>query len=150
MKVRRFDRDTFTMDGQVIHLSKHTYQEILGRFLEGKKSSRLEPEVFIGVQIVDDLTHESLKRNFPNQQFGRLLIPSDLTQSDSARTVPPRFSDISTGLSSTFAVPSQFTRGHLDPNHGCRGPLCVLSGFYFQGNRKVWSSPRNVCVTPGV
>ena len=66
MKVRRFDRDTFTVDGQVIHLSKHTHQEILGRFLESKKSSRLKPEVVMRVEIVNNLTSKTLERNFPD------------------------------------------------------------------------------------
>ena len=35
----RFYRDTFTVDGEVIHLRKHANQVILGSLLECKKSS---------------------------------------------------------------------------------------------------------------
>ena len=77
--VTRFDCDAFAMDRKVIHLSKHTYQEILRSFLESKKSRRLKTEVFIGVQTVYYLTDKSLKWNFPDQQFCRFLVTTDLT-----------------------------------------------------------------------
>ena len=79
-------------------------------------------------EIANNLTNKTLKRNFTDQQFGRLLVSTDLTQSDCTGAVPPRFSDISTSLTTTFTVPGELTRRNFGPGHFCRGPLCFLSG----------------------
>jgi hypothetical protein len=45
------------------------------------------------LEILCNFTDESLERKLADQEFGRLLVPSDLTKSDSSRTESMRFLD---------------------------------------------------------
>jgi hypothetical protein len=43
--------------------------------------------------ILCDLLDQPLERKLPDQKIGPLLVPSDLFESDRARSVPPRLPD---------------------------------------------------------
>ena len=58
MHVRRFDSNTFAMYCEVVDLSKHTYQKVLGRLLYSTKRSGLKPECLMGVEAVCRQSHE--------------------------------------------------------------------------------------------
>ena len=55
------------------------------------ESTYLESE--ISLEILSDFSYKSLERQFPNEQFGRLLILSDLTEGDCSRSVSVRLSE---------------------------------------------------------
>jgi hypothetical protein len=69
----------------------------LGGFLQGENGSTLETKV--GLEILSDLTDETLERSLTDQKIGRLLVLADLTESDGSRTVTVRLLDTSSSWS---------------------------------------------------
>ena len=57
-------------------------------YLKSSNSCALETE--IGLEILSDFPHQPLEWQLSYEQFGRLLVPPDLTKSDGSRPVPVR------------------------------------------------------------
>jgi hypothetical protein len=60
----------------------------LGRLLQSHDGGGLEPEV--GLEVLGDLTDETLEGQLPDQELRRLLVTTDLSQSDGTGAEPVR------------------------------------------------------------
>lgn len=73
------------MDSTQVGVFKESHQVSFGGFLEGQDSGALESQV--ALEILSDLTNQSLERKLSDEEVGRLLVTTNLTESDGARTV---------------------------------------------------------------
>lgn len=101
---------------------------LLGTHLKGANGCRLETQ--IGLEILCNFTHQTLERQLADEQLGRLLVTTDLTQSNSSGTITMgllyatgggrRFTGCLGGqlLARSFAS-SGFTSGLLGTCHLC-------------------------------
>ena len=87
------------------------------RFLKSHDGAGLETQV--SLELLSDLTDQTLEGQFADQEFGRFLVTTDLTESDGTGMIPMGFLD-STGGWGRFA-------GSL----GCQLFLgCLASGSF--------------------
>lgn len=77
------DRDTFGVNGAQIRVFEQADQVSFRRFLQGTYSGALKTQ--IGLEILGDLTNQTLERQFPDEQLSRLLISSDFSKCHSTR-----------------------------------------------------------------
>jgi histone H3 len=70
------------VDGAQVGVLEEGDEVSLDGLLEGADGGRLEAE--IGLEVLSDLTDETLERKLPDQELGRLLVATDLTESDSS------------------------------------------------------------------
>jgi hypothetical protein len=82
LEIFSHDSDSFSMDRTQVSIFKKTYEISFSRFLEGKYCWRLESEVTF--ELLGDLSHQSLEREFSEKEVSGLLVFSDLSQGDSA------------------------------------------------------------------
>jgi len=87
--------DTLGVDGAQVGVFKQTNQVGLRCFLKGTNGCALETE--ISLEILSDLTNETLEREFPDEQFSGFLVPSDFTKGDGTGPVPMGLLDSSGG-----------------------------------------------------
>ena len=73
------------MDGAQVGVLEQADKVGLGGLLEGKDSRSLEAE--IGLEILSDLTDETLEGQLADEQISTLLVSTNLTKSDSSRSV---------------------------------------------------------------
>ena len=73
------------MDGAQVGVLKETNQISLTGFLQCHDGGALEAEV--GLEVLGNLSDETLERQLPNEKLSGFLIPSDLTESNSSRPV---------------------------------------------------------------
>ena len=73
------------MDGSKVGVLEQTNEVSLGGLLKSQNSAGLEAE--ISLEILSNLSDETLERELSDQELSALLIPSDLSQSDSTRSV---------------------------------------------------------------
>ncbi|GMS79369.1 hypothetical protein PENTCL1PPCAC_1544 [Pristionchus entomophagus] len=79
------DCHSFGMDGTEIGVLKQTDEICFSCLLKSSHGSRLETE--IRLEILSDLTNQTLERELANQKLGRFLVTSDLTESDGSGTI---------------------------------------------------------------
>ena len=91
------DGDTLGMDSAQVGVFEETDQVSLGGFLQCHHGRRLEPQVCF--EVLGNLTHQALERQFPDEELGTLLVATDLTESHSTRAVTMGFLDASRGRS---------------------------------------------------
>ena len=91
------DGDTLGVDGAQVGILEKTDEVGLGSFLEGKDSRALEPQVRL--EVLGDLSDESLEWELSDEKLGGLLVSSDLTKSDGSRSVSVWLLDSSDGWS---------------------------------------------------
>jgi len=89
------DGDTLGMDGTKVGVLKETHQVCLASLLQGSNGSTLETEV--SLEVLSNLPHQALERQFTDQQLSGLLVPTDLPQSHSARPVTMGLLDTTCG-----------------------------------------------------
>ena len=96
--------------------------------LESSNSSRLEPE--ISFEILSNFSHETLEGQLPDEELGRLLVSSDLTESDGSWPVSVGLLD-SSGSGGRFAgsLGGQLLPGGL-ASSGLASGLLGTSHFY--------------------
>ena len=84
------DRDghTLGMEGAKVSVFHETNDVGLGSLLKSKDGIGSKPKVTL--VILCDLLDQPLERKLPDQKIHPLLVPSDLLESDRARSVPPR------------------------------------------------------------
>lgn len=68
------------MDGAEVGVLEERDEVRLDRLLERADSRRLEAEVRL--EVLGDLTNETLEGKLPDEEFGRLLVATNLTESD--------------------------------------------------------------------
>jgi len=79
------DGDTLGVDGAQVGVLEKTNQVGLAGLLQGKDGGALEAE--IGLEVLSNLTYETLEWQFPDEKLGALLVTSDLTESDGSGPV---------------------------------------------------------------
>ena len=72
------DGDALGVDGAQVGVLEQTDEVRLARLLQRRDRRRLEAQ--IGLEVLRDLAHETLKRQLADQQLRRLLIATNLTQ----------------------------------------------------------------------
>jgi hypothetical protein len=111
------DRDTLGVDGAQVGVFEQTDQIRFAGFLQRHDGGALETQV--GLEVLCDFTHQTLERQFADQQFGALLVTTDFTESDGSRTVTMGFLYSSGGgcaLTSGFGgqlLPGSLTTGRF-------------------------------------
>ena len=80
------DGDTLGVDGAEVSVLKQTNQISLAGLLECHDGRALESQ--IGLEILSDLTDQTLEGKLADQKLGGLLVSPDLTESHGTRSVP--------------------------------------------------------------
>lgn len=83
------DGDTLGVDGAQVGVFEKSDQVSLASLLEGHDSRALEPQV--GLEILGDFTDETLEWEFPDEELGALLVPTDFSESYCSGPVPVGF-----------------------------------------------------------
>ena len=109
------DGDTLGVDGAEVSVLKQTNQISLAGLLKGHDGRALESQ--IGLEILSDLTDQTLEGKLADQKLGGLLVSPDLTESHGTRSVPVwllHATSSGSGLTSSFGsqlLPGSFTSG---------------------------------------
>jgi len=74
------------MDGAQVGVLKERDKVSLNGLLESADGGGLEAQV--GLEVLGDLTNETLEGKLADQELGRLLVATDLTESDGTRLIP--------------------------------------------------------------
>ena len=83
------------MDGAKVGVFEESDEVSLAGLLESHNRRALESEV--GLEVLSDLTDQSLEGKLPQKEFGRFLVPADLPESNCSWPVSVRFLDSSGG-----------------------------------------------------
>jgi hypothetical protein len=83
------------MDGAKVGILEEGDEVGLDGLLEGSDGRRLEAEV--GLEILSDLTDKALERQLADEELGRLLVATDLTESDGTGLITMGLLDTSGG-----------------------------------------------------
>ena len=94
------DGDTLGVDGAEVGVLKQTDEVSLAGLLEGHDGGALEAEV--SLEVLGDLTDETLEGELADEELGGLLVSSDLTESNGSWPVSVGLLD-SSGGGSRFA-----------------------------------------------
>ncbi len=79
------------MDGGQVGVFEQRDQVGFGGFLQGADGRGLEAEV--GLEVLGDLTDETLEGELQDEELGRLLVATDLTESDGTGLIAVRLLD---------------------------------------------------------
>lgn len=79
LDVFRHDGYALGVDRAQVRVLEETDEISFGGFLQSADGRALETQV--GLEILSDLTNQTLERELPDQQLGTLLVSSDLTKS---------------------------------------------------------------------
>ena len=82
---RLTDGDTLGVDGTQVGVLKERDEVSLNGLLESTDGRGLEAE--IRLEVLSDLTNETLEWELADEELGRLLVTSDLTESDGTRLI---------------------------------------------------------------
>ena len=86
LDVLALDGDTLGMDGAEVGILEEGDEVSLDGLLESADGGALEAEV--GLEVLCDLTDETLEGELADEELGRLLVATDLTESDGTWLVP--------------------------------------------------------------
>ena len=89
------DGDTLGMDGAEVGVLEESNEVRLGGLLESSDSRALEAEV--GLEVLGNLADKTLEGELADEELGRLLVATDLTESDGSRAVAMGLLDSSRG-----------------------------------------------------
>jgi hypothetical protein len=89
--VRRTDGDTLGVDGAQVGVLEERDEVGLDGLLESTDGGGLEAE--IRLEVLGDLTNKALEGQLADEELGRLLVATDLTESDGTRLVAVRLLD---------------------------------------------------------
>ena len=132
------------MDSAKVGILKESDKVGLGGFLKGQHGGSLETQ--IGLEILGNLTNQTLERELADQQVSRLLVTTDLTKSDGSGAITVGLLDTSCGggrltsrlggkLLTRSLSSGGFTCGLLGTGHLGQ----VSSGCFVRRGRAVWS-----------
>ena len=80
LDVLALDGDTLGVDGAEVGVLEEGDEVSLNGLLERTDGGALEAEV--GLEVLGDLTDKTLERQLADEELGRLLVATDLTESD--------------------------------------------------------------------
>ncbi len=80
------DGDTLGVDGAQVGVLEEADEVSLRGLLEGHDGGALEAQV--GLEVLGDLTDETLEGQLADEELGRLLVATDLTESDGTGAIP--------------------------------------------------------------
>ena len=83
------DGDSLSVDGTQISIFKQTHQVRFASLLQRADGGTLEPQV--GFEILGDIPHQPLERQFPDQKLGGFLVTTDFSKRNSPGPVAMRF-----------------------------------------------------------
>ena len=83
--VLRHDGHALGVDGAEVGVLEEADEVGLRSLLESHDGGRLEPQV--GLEVLSDLTDQTLEGSLAEEKFRRLLVTPDLTEGDGTRTV---------------------------------------------------------------
>ena len=89
LDVLRHDGDALGVDGAKVGVFEEANEVGFSGLLEGEDGGALEAKV--GLEVLGDLTDETLEGQLSDQEFGRLLVSSDLSKGDGSWSVTMRF-----------------------------------------------------------
>ena len=89
------DGDTLGVDGAQVGVLEQTDQVGLAGFLQSHDGRALEAQ--IGLEVLSDLTDQTLEGQLADQQLSALLVTADFTQSHGSGPVSVRFLHASSG-----------------------------------------------------
>ena len=82
LDVLGLDGDALGVDGAEVGVLEEGDEVSLNGLLKSTNGGRLEAEV--GLEVLGDLTDETLEGELSDEELGRLLVTTDLTESDSS------------------------------------------------------------------
>jgi hypothetical protein len=85
-KILGLDRNTFSVNGSQVGILEQGHEVGLSSLLERHHSRGLEAQV--SLEVLCDLTDETLEGKFTDEELRRFLIPTNLAQRDGTRTEP--------------------------------------------------------------
>lgn len=91
LDVLALDGDTLGVDGAQVGVLEEGDEVGLNGLLERTDGGALEAEV--GLEVLGDLTNQTLEGELADEELGRLLVATDLTESDGTRLVAVRLLD---------------------------------------------------------
>lgn len=91
------DGHTLSVDSAQVGVFEETDQVSFAGLLKSHHSRALETQV--GLEILGDFSNQALERKLADQQLGRLLVATDLTESHGTGAVTMRLLDSSSGRS---------------------------------------------------
>ena len=89
------DGDPLGVDGAQVGVLEEADEVSFWGFLKGSYCCALESQV--GLEVLGDLTDQTLEWELSDEQFSRFLVSSDLSESDSSWSVSVRFLHSSCG-----------------------------------------------------
>ena len=98
--------DTLGVDCAQVGVLEKTDQVSLACLLKSQHGGALETQ--ISLEVLCDFTYKTLERQFPDEELGALLVPSDFTESDGSGPVSVWFLNTTSGWSTlTCGLSSQ-------------------------------------------
>lgn len=131
LDVFRHDGDTLRVDGAQVSVFEKTDEVRLAGLLEGHNGGALETQV--SLEVLRDLTHETLERQLADQKLSALLVTTDLTKSDGTGPVTMGLLHTSGGgrtLTSSLScelLAGRFASGGLAGSLLGTGHCCIVS-----------------------
>merc|ERR1712029_786504 len=89
--------DTLSVDSAQVGVLKQSNEISFASLLESANGSRLEPK--ISLEVLSNFSHKTLEWQLPDEKLSGLLVPSDLTKSNSSWPVSVGLLDSSSGWS---------------------------------------------------
>ena len=89
------DGDTLGVDGAQVGVLEETNEVSLRGLLESHDSRGLEPQV--SLEVLGDLSHQTLEGQLADEELSGLLVPPDLTEGHGAGAVPVGLLDAAGG-----------------------------------------------------
>ena len=89
LDVSGHDGYSLSVDGTQISIFKQAHQVRFASLLQRTDGGTLEPQV--GFEILGDLPHQPLERQFPDQKLGGFLVTTDFSKRNSPGPVAMRF-----------------------------------------------------------
>ena len=146
------DGDTLGVDGAQVGVLEQTDEVSLAGLLEGHDGGGLEAQV--GLEVLGDLSDQTLEGQLADQELGALLVPPDLTESHGTGPVPVWLLDASGGGGALpGGLGGQLLAGRLATGGftGCLLGTCHCCTFENSGgiDRRAFI-PRPTAPCPGV
>lgn len=121
------DGHTLGVDGAQVGVLEKTYEVCLASLLEGHDGGALEAQ--IGLEVLGDFTDQTLEWQLADEQFGALLVTTDLTESDCSGPVTMGLLHTSGGRGTlTSGLGGQLLTWGLASGRLASGLLCTCHG----------------------
>jgi len=96
------DGDALGVDGAEVGVLEQADEVGLGGLLEGHDGRGLEPQ--IGLEVLGDLTDQTLEWQLADEQLRALLVAADLTESNGSGTITMRLLDATWKRKTSFTI----------------------------------------------